>query len=154
MRCGEDGTDCAVKHVVPLLDGHCTKSRRIGSRSIPYEWSCRCPACGRDDKLTLTAKGRNLLRHCQRCKVPQDELTAALGTLLPGCFRPAGKPAPKGSWTSAEDVISLALAGMPPMSLRLALLELAGLRTPDALDRLGVRRENRSRVINGRVRRR
>jgi hypothetical protein len=37
------------------------------------------------------------------------------------------------------------------MSLRLALLELAGLSTPDALTKLGVRRDHHSRVIAGRT---
>ena len=38
---------------------------------------------------------------------------------------------------------------MPPMTLRLRLLQLTGMSTPEALDKLGVRRENRSRVISG-----
>ena len=29
--------ECAVLHVVPALGGRCTKSRRIGSRVIPFE---------------------------------------------------------------------------------------------------------------------
>ena len=48
-----------------------------------------------------------------------------------------------------DDLIGLALSDMPPMTMRLAMLRLAGLGTPEALDRLGVRRENRSRVIAG-----
>jgi uncharacterized protein YjiS (DUF1127 family) len=35
--------------------------------------------------------------------------------------------------------------------MRLAMLELAGMSTREALDKLGVRRENRSRVIAGRT---
>jgi uncharacterized protein YjiS (DUF1127 family) len=38
------------------------------------------------------------------------------------------------------------------MSMKLALLEMSGMSTPEALDYLGVRRENRSRVIAGRIR--
>lgn len=49
-----------------------------------------------------------------------------------------------------DDLVALALCSLPPMSLRLAMLEMAGYSTPDALDLLGVRRENRSRVIAGR----
>lgn len=53
---------------------------------------------------------------------------------------------------SCDEVIELALSGMQPASLKLALLELAGITTPTALDLLGVRREHRSRVIKGRTR--
>ena len=50
-----------------------------------------------------------------------------------------------------DELIAVALAEMPPTSLRLALLEMAGLGTYEALDKLGVRREHRSRVIAGRA---
>jgi hypothetical protein len=40
---------------------------------------------------------------------------------------------------------------MPPVSLRLAVLEMTGMSTTAALEKLGVRRENRARVINGRA---
>ena len=154
MRCGEDGAECAISHVVPELGGRCTQSRKIGSRIIPYEWACTCPACSTPGKLTLTAKGRNLLRFCQKCNASQAALTTALAERLPGCFYPDGlvpsqRRAPR---IEAGDVIELALADMPPQSKMLAFLELAGLSTPDALDKLGVRRENRPRVIAARVR--
>ena len=42
----------------------------------------------------------------------------------------------------------LALSGMPPTSLRLGLLELAGMDTAEALDKLGVARQNRYRVVS------
>lgn len=48
-----------------------------------------------------------------------------------------------------EDLIALAMRKMPPMTLRLRMLELAGLPTPVALDTLGVQRTHRSRVIHG-----
>jgi predicted GIY-YIG superfamily endonuclease len=51
---------------------------------------------------------------------------------------------------SGAEIVALADAKMPPTSLRLALLELAGLSTKEALDRMGVPRTNRYRVIAGR----
>jgi hypothetical protein len=146
VRCGEDGTDCAVKHVVPALHGRCTKSRRVGRNQVPYEWRAACPVCHTAGKLTLTAKGRNLLRHCQKCKASQARLTEALAQLLPACFGGARKPG-----IDPAALAELALSGMPPISLKLALLEMAGMSTPEALDKLGVRRENRARVITGRI---
>jgi predicted GIY-YIG superfamily endonuclease len=50
----------------------------------------------------------------------------------------------------AADLIELAMLSMPPQSLRLALLELAGIPTPAALDMLGVGPTHRRRVISQR----
>ena len=50
-----------------------------------------------------------------------------------------------------DELIELALADMPPMTLRLHMLRLAGLGTSEALDRMGVRPDNRARVIGGRT---
>jgi hypothetical protein len=149
LRCGEDGTDCAVRHVVPLLDGRCTKSRTVAGQPVPYQWACTCPVCHGPGKLTLTAKGRMLLRFCQRCEAEQDDLTAALTKLLPVCFTVAPSRR-SGPVIAADKLIALALAPMPPRSRQLAMLELAGIGTQDALDRLGVARQNRYRVIAGR----
>ncbi len=49
--------------------------------------------------------------------------------------------------TAKERLIALALAKMPPTSLRLALLEMAGMSTNEALDMLGTPKSNRYRVI-------
>lgn len=48
-----------------------------------------------------------------------------------------------------EKLIGLVLAKMPPVSLRLGLLELAGLTTNQALNQLDVSRSNRYRAIAG-----
>lgn len=149
MRCGEDGTDCALKHVVPELKGRCTKERTVGGRKVPYEWACACPVCHGADKLTLTAKGKYLLRFCQRCEAEQGDLTEALAKLLPACFGEASNRH-RGRAVTTDALIALALAPMPPLSRQLAMLELAGVGTQDALDRLGVARQNRYRVIAGR----
>jgi predicted GIY-YIG superfamily endonuclease len=50
----------------------------------------------------------------------------------------------------AADLIELAMLNMPPQSLRLAMLELAGIPTPAALDMLGVGPTHRRRVISQR----
>ena len=50
-----------------------------------------------------------------------------------------------------DDLITLALSDLPPMTLRLELLRLAGLGTAEALDKLGVRPDNRARVIGART---
>ena len=50
-----------------------------------------------------------------------------------------------------DDVVNLAMLKVPPMTLRLRLLELSGIPTRSALDMLGVPRSRRSRVIAGRT---
>jgi hypothetical protein len=67
-----------------------------------------------------------------------------LGDCAPG--KPEG-PAP----VDREALIGLILSGLPPMSLKLAVLQLAGMGTQEALDKLGVRPDHRSRVITGRT---
>ena len=49
--------------------------------------------------------------------------------------------------TAKEKLVALALAKMPPTSLRLGLLEFAGMTTNEALNVLGVGRSNRYKVI-------
>jgi hypothetical protein len=65
------------------------------------------------------------------------------------CFTAGRKP--RRARIAPDDVIELALSGMNGLSLKLALLEMAGMSTPEALGKLGVRRENRARVIAGRA---
>ena len=50
-----------------------------------------------------------------------------------------------------DDLIALALSGVPAMTMRLEMLRMAGMGTAEALGKLGVRRENRSRVIAGKT---
>jgi hypothetical protein len=83
--------------------------------------------CGHHDKETM-----------------RPYLAALVGPCMPS--RRTGRP-PIGH----DDLIALALTEMPPTSLRLAMLELAGLGTNEALDKLGVRREHRARVRDGRT---
>ena len=150
MRCGENGADCALKHVVPALGGTCTKTRK----GVPCEWACRCPVCHAAGKLTLTAQGRNLLRYCHRCNAAQETLTAALSAILP-CFWPPGARPPRQPKPTAQSVLAevqeLALSGLPPMSMKLSMLEMCGMSTSEALEKLGVRRDHYARVIAGRT---
>lgn len=139
MRCGEDGTECAIQHVVPRLQGQCTKTRRIGSRDVPYEWKADCPCCGGAGKLTLTAKGRTILRHCQKCKADQDVLTKALAGRLPGCFRVGDSARPKAPAGIARDaVVGLARRDLPTTAYRVGMLRLAGISAAEAQRMLGI----------------
>jgi hypothetical protein len=138
VRCGLDGESCAVAHWCPPLKGEREKS----------EWRAPCPVCQAERALRFSLYGRGL-RWWSYCADHDREalrpvLRQLLGDCLPG--RSTG-PAP----VDHDDLIALGLSEMPPMSLRLAILEMGGLSTPAALDKLGVRREHRSRVIAGRT---
>jgi hypothetical protein len=78
----------------------------------------------------------------------KDILRPVLAERLKGCLprRRSDRPA-----IGHDDLIELALSGMPPMTMRLRMLRMAGMGTQQALDKLGVRREHRCRVIAGKT---
>lgn len=136
MACayGETAGDCAVLHWSPPL----------GAKRERSAWRADCPMCGADRSLEFDIAGKGIRWNSFCPDHPKATLRPELRNLLKGCL------GGKASIDPAE-IEELALAKMPPTSLRLALLELAGMSTPEALDKLGVRREHRSRVISGRA---
>jgi hypothetical protein len=143
VRCGENAADCAVRHVLPELGGTCTRTRG----GAPVEWAAACPVCHAAGKLTLTAKGRTLLRYCQRCKAPQEALTAALAALLPCFWPPGARPSRRpGLRVEPGDLAALALSGLPPTAKDAQLLVMSGMTVTEALDKLGIDRTTRYRI--------
>lgn len=128
MRCGaSDAAECALEHVAPRLNGRCTKTRTIGRVSVPYEWAVRCPCCGVDQKMTLTATGSRLLYFCHRCHASQEAIRAALAALLPQCF--TGKARRQ---IGTEDLVLLAERDLPMTAKNVALLRMAGISAAEA----------------------
>src|SRR6266536_306701 len=78
----------------------------------------------------------------------KEALRPVLAERLKGCL-----PRRRSDRTPIDhdDLIALALSGAPPMTMKLAMLQMGGMRTAEAFDKLGVRRENRARVIAGRT---
>lgn len=144
MACGlglPDAEDCAADHWSPALNG---RRERNGQWRAP----CPVPGCKSLRALEYDAPGRHVRWRSFCGKHDKDAVKPYLATLIGPCMpsRRAGRhPIDHG------DLITLALAEMPPTSLRLAMLEMAGLGTGEALDKLGVRREHRARVIAGRA---
>jgi len=136
VACGWEPPDCIAAHWSPKLKGHAEKAT---SRAP-------CPLCGEARRLSYWPEGGSV-RWKNHCGCGRDALRAKLADLLPGCV--SVRYSPKAKADSAE-LVSLALSGMPVMSLRLALLELSGMGTREALDKLGVGRTHRGRVIAGR----
>jgi hypothetical protein len=138
--CGLLAEDCAAVHWCERLGGH---RERAGWRA-----ACPYPGCGAKRALEWGVPGRTIRWRSWCHKHDKEALRPVLRARLGDCMsqrRVDRMP------VSHDDLIAVALSDMPPMSMRLALLELAGLSTTEALDKLGVRRENRSRVITGRT---
>jgi hypothetical protein len=133
MRCGLAAADCITDHWCPAL----------GGRKEPAGWRAACPACGAERALSVQVKGRypawNLFCQCDRADV-----RAKLAALLPSCVSVRYSPKRAGR----DQLAALALADIPPQSLRLGLLELAGMPTAEALARLGVGPTHKHRVIS------
>jgi hypothetical protein len=138
MRCGLPAEDCAVIHWAPALSGH---REQAG-------WRASCPVCGAERALEWDVPGKSVRWKTWCAEHDKEALRPVLLGLLPGCLprRSADRVA-----IDPGDLIALALGDIPPMSMRLAMLELAGMGTPEALAKLGVRRNHRSRVIAGRT---
>lgn len=134
MRCGLEATDCIIEHWCPPLG--------LRAESTNH-WRGPCPVCGRRRSLSVQVKNRRAVWNLLICGCDRRTVRKA----LPDC---AARRSPRPV-IDAEQLRELALAKMPPMSLRLALLEMSGMSTPDALDALGIRRENRSRVSSKRM---
>jgi hypothetical protein len=114
-------------------------------------WRAPCPVtgCGTKRALEFSVYGKSVRWNSWCGDHDKDAMRPYLQALLGACFpaRRAAGPRP----IDHGDLIALMLSGMPPMSLKLAALEMAGMSTTAALDKLGVRRNHRSRVIAGRT---
>ena len=139
VRCGQaTAEDCAIIHRARELDGH----RERG------QWRADCPICHAERALEWDAPGASV-RWRIFCPCERDTVRKALAELLPGCLPVRGKDKVP---LRHDDLATLALdMSLPAMTLRLRLLQMAGMGTQAALGKLGVRRENRSRVIAGRT---
>ena len=146
MACGRgepSAEDCAVACWCKALAG-------LNSHREPNgQWRCDCPVpdCKSERCLEWDAPGKHV-RWRTFCQ-PHDKeavrpyLAALIGPCMPGGSR--REP------IRHDDLIALALSGMPAMTMRLEMLRMAGMGTAEALGKLGVRRENRSRVIAGKT---
>lgn len=139
MACayGERAKDCAVLHWCGEL----------GARAEADGWRAPCPApgCPTTDtrllKFSIRGQGIGWTSYCPHHD--KDTLRPILRRRLKGCIGGRG-PAP----IDPAELTELALSGLPPQSLRLGLLEMAGMTTADALAKLGVGPTHKRRVID------
>ena len=147
MACGRGeptAEDCAIRCWSDAL-------RKLNSHREPNgQWRADCPVpgCRSQRALEYDAPGRHV-RWRSFCGHHDREAMRPYLVKLIGPCMPGGRAA--RPTVDLDELAALALTPMPPTSLRLAMLELAGFGTREALDKLGVRREHRSRVIAGRT---
>lgn len=151
MACGLHPQDCLTDHVLPSV-----AEARQGSRAGQYRGLC--PVCSRATLSMSVGKSARIVWTCHAgCTQPavrEGLISAGVSErCLPRMVAQEGSRAGQRQPARIDPaaITELALSAMPPMSLKLALLELAGMSTSEALDKLGVRREHRARVMNGRA---
>jgi hypothetical protein len=149
VACGLDrdasAEECAIAHWSPALLHAGLNSHR--ERGGQWRADCPVPGCGAERALEYDAPGKHVRWKSFCSKHDKDAVRPYLAKLVGPCM-------PGGGQREAirhDELIDLALSDMPPMTMRLEMLRLAGLGTADALDRLGVRREHRARVIGGKT---
>lgn len=130
--------DCAADHWSAAFDGH-----REGTQ---WRANCPYPGCEAERALEWDVPAKSVRWKSWCAEHDKDLLRPLLAERLNGCLT---RRRTDRDVIDHGDLISLALTDMPPMTMRLMMLRLAGMSTPEALDKLGVRRENRSRVIAG-----
>ena len=143
MACGlglPDAEDCAADHWSRALDGR---------REPNGQWRAPCPVpgCGTLRSLEYDAPGKHVRWRSFCGEHDKDAVRPHLAKLVGPCMPGGSRCAP----IEHDELIALALAEMPPMTLRLEMLRLTGMSTDEALNKLGVRPDNRARVIGGRT---
>lgn len=143
MACGlglPDAEDCAADHWSPALNG-----RR--ERNGQWRADCPVPGCGAVRSLEYDAPGKHVRWKSFCGEHDKDAVRPCLARLLGSCLSGGSRREP----IRHDELADLALADVPPMTMRLMMLRLAGMGTIEALDKLGVRPDNRARVIGGRT---
>jgi len=136
MACGlglPDAEDCAADHWSPALNGR----REAGGQ---WRATCPVPGCGALRALEYDAPGKHV-RWRSFCGTHDKE------AIRPHLAKLVGPCMPSGRRTIDAELVALATADLPPQSLRLALLEMAGMTTAEALAELGIGPTHKRRVI-------
>lgn len=140
MACGNGllyAEDCAADHWSPVLDG-----RR--ERNGQWRANCPVPGCGALRSLEYDAPGKHVRWRSFCGDHDKDAVRPFLAKLIGPCMPTGGRREP----VRHDELIDLALADLPPQSLRLGLLEMAGMTTGEALARLGIGPTHKRRVID------
>ena len=143
VACGlglPDAEDCAADHWSPALGG-----RR--ERNGQWRAACPVPGCGALRSLEYDAPGKHVRWKSFCGEHDKEAIRPHLARLVGPCMPGGSRREP----IRHDELIELVLADLPPMTKYLRILQMTGMGTADALDKLGVRPDNRARVIGGRT---
>lgn len=140
MACGlglPDAEDCAADHWSRALDGR---------REPNGQWRADCPVpgCTASRSLEYDAPGKHVRWRTFCGEHDKDAVHPHLAKLVGACMPGGSRRRP----VDHAELTALALADLPPQSLRLGLLELAGMTTAEALAELGIGPTHKRRVID------
>jgi hypothetical protein len=142
LACGRGeptAEDCAIRCWSDALKAFSAHRERNGQ----WRADCPVPGCGARRALEYDAPGKHVRWRSFCGEHDKEAIRAHLAKLIGACM-------PGGTRREAirhADLIALADADIPPQSLRLALYELAGMPTSDALAKLGVGPTHKRRVV-------
>lgn len=143
MACGLDSgstaEECAIAHWSPALLALNAHRERNGQ----WRADCPVPGCRAERSLEYDAPGKHVRWKSFCGDHDKETVRPYLKKLVGACMPSSGRR----EAIRHDEVIDLALADLPPQSLRLGLLELAGLTTGEALRRLGIGPTHKRRVI-------
>jgi hypothetical protein len=134
-----DAEECAIAHWSPALAALNSHRERNGQ----WRADCPVPGCAAARSLEYDAPGKHVRWRSFCGDHDKEAVRLYLGKLIGPCM-PSG--ARRGA-VRHDELIELALADLPPQSLRLGLLEMAGMSTGEALKRLGIGPTHKRRVI-------
>ena len=140
MACGRGeptAEDCAIACWCDALED-------LGAhREANGQWRADCPVpgCKSERSLEWDAPGKHV-RWRTFCKHDREAVRPHLAKLIGPCMPGRGKR------RIDPELVAIATAGLPPQSLRLGLLEMAGLTTDEALATLGIGPTHKRRVID------
>ena len=140
MACGlglPDAEDCAADHWSPALGG-----RR--ERNGQWRADCPFPGCQSNRSLEYDASGKHVRWRSFCGHHDKEALCPVVAKLIGPCMPSGGQKQAIGH----GELVALALADLPPQSLRLGLLEMAGMSTNEALAKLGIGPTHKRRVID------
>jgi hypothetical protein len=146
MACGlglPDAIDCATDH-------WCKALKKFNPHREPNgQWRADCPVpkCRSLRAIEFDAPGKHVRWKTWCGHHDKETVRPYLAALIGPCM-PGGSRRPP---IRHDELIELALADLPPMTKNLRMLQLAGMGTQEALDKLGVRPDHRARVIGGRT---
>jgi hypothetical protein len=129
--------DCAAAHWAEVLDGR---------REPSGNWRAPCPVDHAPRALEWDVPATSVRWKTFCGSHDRDALRPVLAELLGECFT-ATSSSQRRRPVSHDDLAALMLSGLPPKAMKVAGLVMAGMTRAEAMDKLGIDRTSRYRVL-------